>query len=185
MEDAGIIDLYLKRDETAIKETESKYGAYCTAIAFSLLRVREDAQECVNDTYMSAWERIPPHIPDCLRAFLGRITRNIAVGRYRKMHAKKRYDGMEVALSELEECLPSDENVERSLDAKLLTSCINDWLDSLDERDRMMFVRRYWYGDKSNDLAAKMGISNSGASRRLAKLRENLREYLTERGETI
>lgn len=185
MDDAGIIELYFKRDESAIRETDMKYGTYCMTIAMNLLRAAEDAKECVNDTYMSVWERIPPHIPECLRAFLGRITRNIAIGRYRKMHAKKRYDGIETSISELEECLPSDESVERALDAKMLTGFLNDWLDGLSEQDRMMFVRRYWFGDKSNELAAKMGLSNAGASRKLSRLRESLREYLTERGAEI
>ena len=185
MEDAGIIELYFKRDETAIRETDIKYGAYCTAIAMKLLHTEEDAQECVNDTYMSVWERIPPHIPECLRVFLGRITRNIAIGRYRKMHAKKRYDGFEVTLSELEECLPSDESVEKALDAKMLCGFISEWLDSVGERDRMIFVRRYWFGDKAYELASKTGMSEAGMSRKLSKLRESLRAYLTERGTEI
>ena len=185
LEDAGIIELYFKRDESAIKETDSKYGAYCTAIALNLLRIMEDAQECVNDTYMSVWEQIPPQMPECLRAFLGRITRNIAIGRYRKMHAKKRYDGVETALSELEECLPSDKNVEREFDAKELGRHISDWLDGLPEKDRMIFVRRYWYGDKSYELAYKTGISEAGMSRKLSRMRESLRKHLTERGDEI
>ena len=164
MEDAGIIELYFKRDESAIKETDSKYGAYCTAIALNLLRIMEDAQECVNDTYMSVWEQIPPRLPESFRLFLGRITRNIAIGRYRKMHAKKRYDGVETALSELEECLQSDKNVEREFDAKELSRHISDWLDRLEEQDRMIFVRRYWYGDTAVSLAKKTGISEAGMS---------------------
>ena len=185
MEDAGIIDLYVKRDESAIRETDSKYGTYCNTVAFNLLRIREDAQECVNDTYMAAWERIPPHIPECLRAFLGRVTRNIAIGMYRRKHTKKRFDGIELQLSELEECLPSDENIEQKLDAKLLTGYINDWLDEQPENDRMLFVRRYWYGDLNVDLAKKTGMSGSGMSKKLSKMRESLREYLTERGAEI
>ncbi len=182
MEDTGIIELYFARDESAIKETDKKYGAYCTAIAMNLLNSREDAQECVNDTYLSVWERIPPHIPECLRAFLGRMTRNISVERYRKLHAKKRFSGMETALDELAECLPSDENVERAFDAKMLADSLNEWLDRLEERDRMLFVRRYWFGDTAKALAAKMGFSEAGVSRKLARLRDSLREALTERG---
>jgi len=185
MDDKAIIELYFSRNENAIKETDRKYGFYCTAIAYNLLQVREDAQECVNDTYMSAWERIPPLIPDCLRTFLGRITRNIAVSRFRRANAKKRGDGMEVELSELEECLPSDESVERTFDSKQLGKHISDWLDSLAEQDRMLFVRRYWFGNKAWELAEKTGMSESGMSRKLAKLRAGLREFLTERGEDI
>ncbi len=182
MEDAWIIELYFRRDEAAIKETDIKYGAYCTAIALGLLQINEDAQECVNDTYLSSWEQIPPLVPDCLRAFLGRVTRNIAIGRYRKMHARKRYDGMEVGLSELAECLPSDKNVEREYDAKELGGQISDWLDGLSVPDRMVFVRRYWFGDTAALLAKKTGISEAGMSRKLSRLRAGLRDYLTERG---
>lgn len=185
LEDAGIIELYFKRDESAIKETDSKYGAYCTAIALNLLRIMEDAQECVNDTYMSVWEQIPPRLPERFRTFLGRITRNIAIGRFRKMHAKKRYDGVETALSELEECLPSDKTVEREFDAKELSKHISNWLDGLEEQDRMIFVRRYWYGDTSVAIAKKTGISEAGMSRKLSRMRESLREHLTERGDEI
>lgn len=185
MDDKEIIDLYVRRDENAIKETDSKYGTYCTTVAVNLLQVREDAQECVNDTYMTAWERIPPHIPECLRAFLGRVTRNIAIGMYRKLHRKKRYDGFELMLSELEECVPSAENVEREFDAKAIGSSINDWLDGLPEQDKVLFVRRYWFGDKNADLAKKAGLSEAGMSHKLTRMRESLREYLTERGTEI
>lgn len=185
MDDTGIIELYMQRDERAIKETDSKYGAYCTAVAMNFLHIREDAQECVNDTYMSVWEQIPPKMPERLRAFLGRITRNIAVRRFRKLHAKKRFDGMELTLSELEECLPSGETVESEFDTKVLSGYINDWLDTLTEQDRMVFVRRYWYGDKAYELAEKMGLSKAGASRKLSRLRESLRAFLTEKGEKI
>lgn len=185
MEDAGIIELYFKRDESAIKETDSKYGAYCTAIALNLLRIMEDAQECVNDTYMSVWEQIPPRLPESFRLFLGRITRSIAIGRYRRMHAKKRGDGFEVMLSELGECVPSGENTEKSVEAKLLGEYISTWLDGISEQDRMIFVRRYWYGDKSYELAYKTGISDAGMSRKLSRLRISLRDFLTERGVEI
>ena len=186
MDDKEIIDLYVRRDENAIKETDTKYGAYCTTVAVNLLQVREDAQECVNETYMAAWERIPPHIPECLRAFLGRVTRNIAIGMYRKLHRKKRFDGFEIMLSELEECVPSAATVDREIDTKMLGGCINDWLDRrLSEQDRVLFVRRYWFGDKNADLAKKAGMSEAGMSKRLARMRESLREYLTERGMEI
>ena len=101
------------------------------------------------------------------------------------MHAKKRYDGVETALSELEECLPSDENVERKFDAKELSGHISDWLDGLEEQDRMIFVRRYWYGDTAVALAKKTGLSEAGMSRKLSRMRESLRKHLTERGDEI
>ena len=185
MDDKEIIDLYVRRDENAIKETDAKYGAYCTTVAINLLQVREDAQECVNDTYMAAWERIPPHIPGCLRAFLGRVTRNIAIGMYRRLHRKKRFDGFELIFSELEECVPSAATVDREVDTKLLGGSINNWLDTLPGQDRALFVRRYWFGDKNADLAKKAGMSEAGMSKKLARMRESLREYLSERGMEI
>ncbi len=185
MDETGIIKLYFARDESAIKETDRTYAAYCTSIAMSLLQIREDTQECVNDTYMSAWERIPPFVPECLRTFLGRLTRNIAIGMYRRSHAKKRMDRFELTFSELEECLPSGENVERSFDAKQLGKYISEWLDSLGEQDRVLFVRRYWLGDKAVELAKKTGMTEYGISRKLARLQESLRKYLEERGADV
>ena len=181
MEDHEIIELYVNRDENAIRETQNKYGAFCTGIALGLLHIKEDAQECVNDTYMAAWNRIPPLIPECLKAFLGRVTRNIAISMYRR----KRCESMELMLSELGECLPARENTENSVDAKQLGEYISEWADTLAEQDRMIFVRRYWYADKSYELARKTGMSASGMSRKLSRLRKSLRKYLTERGVEI
>ena len=111
MDDKQIIELYFKRDECAIRETQSKYGAFCNRIAMNILSIREDAEECVNDTYYSVWKQIPPTVPESFRAFLGRITRNLSISRFRSMRAKKRYSGMEVMLSELNDCVPSAETV--------------------------------------------------------------------------
>ncbi len=185
MDDAGIIELYFSRDENAIKETDKKYGVYCTTIAMGLLHLREDAQECVNDTYLSAWNQIPPFVPECLRTFLGRLTRNIAICRYRRNNAMKRRDSLDIPFSELEECLPSDRNVEQTFDAKQLGRYISEWLDGLAEQDRMIFVRRYWLGDKAVVLAKMTGMTESGMSRKLTILRNDLRKYLTKKGENI
>ena len=133
MEDKQIIELYFERNEQAIRETENQYGSFCLRIAMNILSIREDAEECVNDTYYSVWKQIPPTVPVSFRAFLGRITRNLSISRFRAMRAKKRYSGMEVLLSELEDCVPSSVNVEQFMEAKQLSEYISDWLDSFSE----------------------------------------------------
>ncbi len=185
MDDTAIIELFFARDESAVGELQTKYGAYCAKIAMNLLRDKGDAQECVNDAYLTVWDSIPPQRPASLRGYLGRIVRNISVSRYRKMHAQKRFDGLEIALAELEDVLPSAESVERTVDSRLLREYLNEWLMSIPEEDRMLFVRRYWYGDRTYELAKKCGVSDSAMSRRLTRLREELREFLAGKGETV
>lgn len=185
MDDTVIIELFFSRDESALKELQQKYGAYASKIAMNLLRDKGDAQECVNDAYLTVWDSIPPQRPTSLRVYIGRIVRNISVSKYRKMHAQKRFDGVEVALAELEDIIPSGESVEQTVDSNMLRQHLNEWLMSISEQDRMLFVRRYWYGDKTYELARKCGVSDSTMSRRLTRLRENLREFLTGKGETV
>ena len=130
MEDSKIVALYHARSESAIAETAKKYGAFCLRVALNLLGIREDADECVNDTYMAAWTRMPPELPASLRAFLGRITRNLSISRYRQNRAQKRYAGMDALLSELDDCVPSPVTVEQTLDSMELTRQIETWLGS-------------------------------------------------------
>jgi RNA polymerase sigma-70 factor (ECF subfamily) len=118
VEDELIIEMYFKRDELAITETDRKYGAFCHRVAMNILSIREDAEECVNDTYHAAWRQIPPTFPDSLRAFLGRITRNLSVSRFRANRAEKRYTGMEQMLSELNDCVPSSDNVKQAIETE-------------------------------------------------------------------
>ncbi len=185
MDDKQIIELYFNRDEQAIKETESKYGAFCQRIAMNILSSREDAEECVNDTYYSVWNQIPPVVPDVFRAFLGRITRNLSISRFRAMRAKKRYSGIEVMLSELNDCIPSTASVEQSVEAKELGGHISEWLDSLQEEDRMLFVRRYWFGDEVQALAKACGISAAKMAQKMFKLRTSLKADLEKKGVAI
>ena len=182
MDDTQIIDLYFARDEQAIAETEQKYGGFCLRIAMNVLDVREDAEECVSDTYLSAWNRIPPTIPQSLKAFLGRMVRNLSISRFRSMRAKKRYNGMEVLLSELGDCVPSDQNVEQTVEAKELSGYISDWLVSLPAEDCALFVRRYWFGDAVQELAERCGITAAQMAQRMLRLRKNLRTALEEKG---
>ena len=182
MEDNQIIDLYFRRDESALTETANKYGTFCLRIAMNVVNVREDAEECVNDTYHTAWNQIPPIRPYSFKAFLGRIVRNFAISKYRALHAKKRFNGLEVMLSELGDCVPAAESVEQEMEAKELTEYINSWLADLKQEDRVLFVRRYWYGDEVKDLARKCGVSGTQMTQRMLRLRRKLKEYLTEKG---
>mgnify|MGYP003289013883 FL=1 len=182
MDDKQIIDLYFARDEQAIAETEQKYGRFCWRIAMNVLDVWEDAEECVSDTYLSAWKQIPPTRPQSLKAFLGRIVRNLSISRFRAMRAKKRYNGMEVLLSELGDCVPSDQHVEQIAEAKEFSGYISEWLDSLPEEDCMLFVRRYWFGDAVQELAEKCGITAAQMAQRMLRLRKGLRAALEQKG---
>lgn len=184
MEDRQIIELYHERDETAIRETDKKYGGLCLSIAMNILSSREDAEECVSDTYHAAWLKMPPERPNSLRAFLGRITRNLSISRYRAAHARKRHDGIELLLSELDDCVPSPQDIEAQLDRRLLSEYISRWLDSLHEHDRWLFIRRYWYGDSVQSLAREDGCPANSMAQRMLRLRRSLRTALEKEGIT-
>ena len=180
MEDRDIVGLYFARDESAIRETDVKYGAFCRRVARNVLTLREDAEECVNDTYHTAWNRMPPTLPASLKAFLGRITRGLAIDRFRANRAQKRYDGMELMLSELADCVPAETNVERQIEEAEIAESIQNWLDSLNPEDRSLFVRRYWYGDAVKELAEEYGVTPNQTAQRLRKLRLALKAALGE-----
>ena len=182
MDDSRIIDLYWQRSETAIDETAKKYARYCHSISFNILRSEEDAEECVNDTWYAAWDKMPPERPQSLGAFLGRIPRNLSVSRWRQSRAQKRYSGMEVLLSELEECVPAPGTVEEDLERRQLAQAISTWLDTLGPEDRRLFIRRYWYGGGVKELAEEAGERANTLSQRLSRLRKNLRIFLESEG---
>lgn len=185
MEDSRIVALYHARNERAIGETAKKYGGFCHRIALNLLNIPEDADECVNDTYHAAWLNMPPDLPRSLKAYLGRIVRNLSISRYRAAHAQKRFDGVALQLSELEDCLPSPHTMERQLERLELSQLINDWLDQLSPDDRALFVRRYWYGDAVNALAQSSSQSPNQLSQRLLRLRKKLKAVLESEGVTL
>lgn len=178
MEDAEIVMLFWWREETAIPETDRRYGSFCHRIAMNILSDYEDSEECVNDMYLRVWNSIPPQKPVSLPAYLGRIIRNLSISRYRANRSKKRYRGMERMLSELDDCIPSSENVERTIEAERLSESISDWLLSLDLSDRVLFVRRYWHGDSVNSLARECGIMPNQMSQRMLRLRKSLKASL-------
>ena len=181
MTDDQIIALYFNRNQAAIIETDRKYGTYCHSIAMNLLS-HEDSEECVNDTYHAAWTRIPPEHPHSLKAFLGRIIRNLSISRLRANRAQKRTSGIEVLLSELEDCLPSPQTVETVIETRELSSLLSLWLDNLSADDRALFVRRYWYGHAVKDLARECGSTPNALTLRLSRLRKNLKHYLEAKG---
>lgn len=182
MDDLAIVQLYHQRNEQAIAETEKKYGALCRSIALRLLGFWEDAEECVNDTWHAAWNQMPPDRPQILGSFLGRITRNLSISRWRLNHAQKRYNGMEVLLSELGDCVPTHGTVEEHVDRRQLARSISTWLDGLEDGDRQLFICRYWYGDPVKELAAERGEGANSLSQRLLRLRKKLRTFLESEG---
>ena len=185
MDDTQIIALYFARDEAAITQTASKYGVRLNGLARNLLYNTEDAEECVNDTYHAAWNRIPPTYPQCLFAFLGRIVRNLSISRVRMQKAKKRDSGLEILLSELEDCIPSETTVERAIEGQELTGYINDWLKALPQEERVCFVRRYWHGEEVKLLAARFHMTAAQMAQRMLRLRKGLKKYLEEKGVAV
>ncbi len=183
MNDQQIVVLYIQRDEQAISATSEKYGSYCTSIAKNILGSNEDAEECVNDTYLHAWNSIPPHKPNVLATFLGKITRNLSFNRYKHGKADKRGGGeLPLVLDELAECLISDDSVEKAFEAKELTEAIDVFLSTLSKQKRDMFVCRYWYTDSISDIAERFSMKESAVTMTLTRIRIKLHDYLTERG---
>ena len=183
MEDERIIDLYWARDREAVAETEKKYGGYCFAVASNILQNREDAEECVNDTYFKTWNAIPPTRPRIFPAFLGKITRNLAFNRYRMENAEKRGGGeIALVLDELGEIVSGKDDVEKKLELSELKDAINGFLKGLSADKRNIFVRRYWYCDSVKEISERYGMTEASVSMNLMRLRKRLYGFLTERG---
>jgi RNA polymerase sigma-70 factor (ECF subfamily) len=183
MEDNQILDLYLERAEIAIGETAKKYSRYCHSISFNILHNEEDAEECVNDTFLGAWNAIPPKRPNCLATFLGKITRNLSLDKYKKYSAQKRGLGhMELALSELDEVIPSTTSVEQAIDEKELAELLNNFLEELPKQKRIMFVKRYWYLMPIRAIAEQLNISESQVKSALFRIRNDLKSYFGREG---
>lgn len=182
MEDQGIIQLFFDRSEQAIEETDKKYGGLCFSIAYNVLDNREDSEESVSDTYLAAWNTIPPRRPNFLNAFLAKMTRHISIDRWRKRSAKKRGGGeIILALEELEDCVDA-QSVESEFAKKELTRVLNQFLLSLPETERNVFLCRYWYLDSIQTISQVSGFSQSKVTSMLYRLRGRLRKTLTEEG---
>ncbi len=180
MEDSKIIDLYFERSEDAIKETDIKYGKYCRTIAYNILYSDEDSEECVNDTYMKAWESIPPQIPRVFSAFLGRITRNLALNRYAFQRAEKRNNTARVPLDELEGVLSADD-FDPAIEITL-RDAVNSFVKALPRETRVIFVRRYWYMSSIKDIAEDYKIPQGTVKSILSRTKKRFALYLKKEG---
>lgn len=183
MEDSKIVELYWQRDESAISETQQKYGKYLTKIAYNILADIEDSRESVNDTYLKAWHSMPPHKPCVLSTFLGRITRQISIDTYRKRNSKKR-QGSEyaLALDELYDCVSDLKSPEKEVEAQLLAECIGNYLMTLSDEARNIFVCRYYFLDSVHDISQHLGASESKIKSSLHRTRLGLKQYLEKEG---
>lgn len=180
--DRKIVDLFYARSEQAIIELSAKYGNVCSKVARNILNNSLDAEECVNDAYLGAWNSIPPQKPIPLLAYICRIVRNLSIKRYHKNTSIKRNSFYDAALDELEECIASAETVETALSARELTRLIDCFLDSLDADSRILFVRRYWYACSVAELAEQFNLKHNTVSVRLSRIRARLRSYLQKEG---
>lgn len=183
MEDNTIVELYWKRQEEAAVQTQQKYDDYCMHIAMRILGDPEDARECVNDAYAAAWNSIPPHQPENLRTYLGKLTRRICMKRWRSRDAKKRGGGeIPLSLEELGQCVPAGISLEEQLAGKELTATLNGFLQKLPKQQRQVFVLRYWHGCSVREIGEKFGFSKSKVESMLHRTRNRLRETLRKEG---
>lgn len=186
MDDNRIVELYLLRDETAIRQTTEKYGSRLRSLAYGIVNDHQTAEECENDTYMEAWNTIPPHEPrSYLYAFLARITRHISLNCCRDRSRLKRSAFICELSAEMEQCIPAPDDMECRIDGDLLNRAINDFLGMLDVEKRRVFLRRYWYLDSIADISRRYGLSKSKVKTTLFRCRNQLREHLEKEGYTL
>ncbi len=182
MDDKKIIELFYERSEQAITELSKKYGSLCEKVANNILNNRLDAEECINDAYLGAWNSIPPHNPDSLVSYLCRIVRNLALKKYHENVALKRNSIYDTSLDELEEILPSSLSADGELEAKEVSKTIDRFLETLDRQSRIMFIRRYWYADSIEIIAENFKSSKNYVSVKLLRIRKALKKYLIKEG---
>ena len=183
LSDEDIVALYFARSEEAIAASDRKYGIICHRIAYNILHSDEDAEECVNDTWLRAWNAIPPERPIRLGAWLSTVTRRLALSRYENKTAAKRYGGLQASLEELSECV-SDGGLTVAEEV-VIHDAINRFLASLPARTRMVFMRKYWYMDSTADIAEAFGMSESAVKVTLHRTREKFRKWLKKEGITV
>ena len=182
MEDKQIVELYWERSETAISETEKKYGRYCHYIAYQILANDEDAKEVVNDTYLKAWNTIPPQRPDPLKPYVGTISRQLALNVYKEQHRQKRGGQVPLALEELSECIPDTDSGEDIGESVALADALSRFLWSLPQRTRNIFVRRYFYMSSAAEIAADFSMKESNVTMHLLRTRKKLEQFLKKEG---
>jgi len=186
MDDHAIISLYWARDPQAITESDARYGRYLTALSRNILASAEDAEECVNDTWLRAWNTMPPQKPARLQLFFARITRNLSLNRYKALRAEKRGGGeMDLVLEELEDCLPSAASTEDAVLAQELAALLDHFLKTLPERERFLFLRRYFYAEPIAQAAGRCRIREDHAAVLLSRTRKKLRQFLAKEGYTV
>lgn len=182
MTDAEIVRLYWERDETAISETAGRFTGYCYSIAYGILVSKEDSEECISDTWLRAWNAIPPARPNKLTLFLGKITRNLALDRYKRNQTKKRGAGvMQLLLEELQECIPSADTVEQAVADRELEAHINSFLHDLPQRECDIFLLRYWYNKSLSDIAEKQSMKENNVKASLFRSRKKLGKFLEKK----
>ncbi len=185
MEDSRIVELYWDRDENAITVTAEKYGNYCRKIAMNILYNEEDSNECVNDTYLAAWNSMPDQRPTMLGAFLSAITRNLSLDMFRKSHSQKRGEGQITEVIDEMYDLAGGSTPEEEVDKMMLASAINLFLGTLNKENRLIFMRRYYYMDSLSDIADKLSLSEGKVKTSLFRSRNKLKEYLIKEGYTL
>ena len=181
MDDEAIIALFFARSEEAIQALDSKYGETCRRLSFRIVGNRQDAEECVSDAYLGVWNAVPPARPSPLLTYLLKVVRNLSLNCYGKNAAAKRGGACTAALAELDECLAGPDSVEGELEARELARMIENFLDTLTAENRVIFLRRYWFADRCEDIARQVGLSEKAVSVRLTRLRRRMKQYLRER----
>ena len=183
MDDKAIIDLFWERSERAITETAKKYGSFCHNISYRILKNSQDAEECVNDTWLRAWDSIPPRRPERLAVYLGKITQNLSLDRYRHYSAEKRKIAQTAEVfEELFECVSGGDNVSDHVDRMILTELIEKFLRKQSEENRNIFIRRYWYYDSVREIAADFGVNERSIATVLFRMRAQLKKELLKEG---
>jgi len=181
IDDERIIDLFFKRDQQGIRELDIKYGKTCHSLSYNITNSKQDAEECVNDAYLGAWNTIPPTRPNPLLSYIVKIVRNISLKIYWRKQAAKRSGNYKIALEEIEGCIAGPQNVEDEIEARELARIIEEFLDTLTLENRVIFMRRYWFADSYKDIAELVGLTEKNISVRLTRIREKMKQYLIER----
>ena len=181
MDDEAIIELFSAQSEQAIRELDEKYGKVCHSLAYNILHSRQDAEECVNDAYLGAWNAIPPAQPNPLLTYICKIVRNISLKIYYRKEAAKRSSHYTIAMEEIESCIADPNTVEAEIEAKELARIIESFLETLTVENRVIFMRRYWFSDSCKDIAEFVGLTEKNISVRLTRIRQKMKDYLTER----
>lgn len=181
IDDERIIEMFFKRDQQAIRELDIKYGKICHTISCNIVNSRSDAEECVNDAYLGAWNTIPPARPNPLLSYIVKIVRNISIKIYWRKEAAKRNSIYTIAMQEIETCIADPKSVEDEIEARELAHIIEKFLDTLSTKERIIFMRRYAYMDTYADIAKRVGISEKNVSVRLTLIRQKMKQYLIER----